>query len=355
MQQQDRKGLKIVYALGICAALIWVIAKIPSVARALTPFERDTSHGDLYRQCPIEDYALPFPESVTTWQSPPVAEADALVIGDSFSNVAYGHPPLPALLATRMGRPVAYVSNVLPNPLRMDLPPQGRARRIVILEGVERQLIEFLGPGGRADRGAPTGLLKAALDFRLWAFLENDAHITYLLTRNRLVRPLAEKIATARFRLLGEGCPGARVFSTDPPMLFLDEETGHSPRGYFYDHTPDIITDLADNITAMATGVKERGLEFVFVPVPNKVSIYHDLITDIEYDQFVPKLVAELQSRGVCVVDLMPAFTDMRRAGIQVYHATDTHWTKIGAERAADLITAATQNGCSAQPHLRVE
>jgi hypothetical protein len=352
MQQQDRKGLKTAYLIGICAAILWAVAKTPPIARALTPFEHDTSHGDLYRQCPIQDFALPFPASDRTWQSPPVAEADALLIGDSFSNVAYGHPPLPALLSTRMGRPVAYASNALPNPLRMELPPETRTRRIVILEGVERQLIEFLGPGGRSSRGAQSGLLKAALDFRLWAFLENDAHITYLLTRNRLTRPIAEMIATARYRLLGEGCPGARVFSVEPPMLFLDEETGHSQRGYFYNHTPEVIEDLAANITDIAAGVKERGLEFVFVPVPNKVSIYHDLITDIEYDQFVPKLVAELQSRGVCVVDLVPAFTEMRRSGVQVYHPTDTHWTRIGAERAADMITEATQNGCSRQREL---
>jgi hypothetical protein len=193
----------------------------------------------------------------------------------------------------------------------------------------------------------PSALKQFALAKRDWAFMQNDRQVTFLLTRNPWARSLVEWSATARYRILGEACVSTALLSAQPPMLFLNEESDQSERSYFHAHSPALVASIVRSIGVIQTSLRSQGLEFIFVPVPNKMTIYGDLVTDAPYDGFVPRVVEALRQGGVCVVDLVPTFQELRRRGETVYYATDTHWTRVAVERAAELIASAAEGGCS--------
>jgi alginate O-acetyltransferase complex protein AlgJ len=97
-------------------------------------------------------------------------------------------------------------------------------------------------------------------------------------------------------------------------------------------------------IVAWAQQLHQRGVAFVFVPVPTKVEVVpHRLLAETK----VPggllhpdgrKLVADLRDRGVTVVDLLPAMRAAEAAGIEVFLKQDTHWSDAGLQLAAERI-----------------
>jgi hypothetical protein len=99
------------------------------------------------------------------------------------------------------------------------------------------------------------------------------------------------------------------------------------------------IVDFRDRLSA-------RGIQLVLVPVPGKASVYPEMLTRrAEQSQVLlgghtSQLIAQLEKRGVLVVDLFAAFDRARRtqaAGdpTRLYLARDTHWSPSGMRLAA--------------------
>ena len=63
MNLGSKKGLVVLHLLGAGAGIVWVVAKTPALARGLTA-EGEFAHGDLYRDCPIADFALHLVDTV---------------------------------------------------------------------------------------------------------------------------------------------------------------------------------------------------------------------------------------------------------------------------------------------------
>jgi alginate O-acetyltransferase complex protein AlgJ len=103
-----------------------------------------------------------------------------------------------------------------------------------------------------------------------------------------------------------------------------------------------VIVEFKDTLAA-------RGVDFLFVPVPNKVEVFPDRFEPKYADQvgqvvapFGRKLLVDLGTAGVEAVDLLPAFLEDRArdpaAKEPLYQAQDTHWTRRGLELAARLV-----------------
>jgi hypothetical protein len=96
----------------------------------------------------------------------------------------------------------------------------------------------------------------------------------------------------------------------------------------------------ADRIVAFRDALRSKGIELVFVPVPNKEYVYPEKI-----GSFIPKnpcrqrtdLLNHLQKRGVHVIDLLPLFLAQKAEGEPLYDAYDTH----GTDRANLLMAKA--------------
>jgi hypothetical protein len=102
---------------------------------------------------------------------------------------------------------------------------------------------------------------------------------------------------------------------------------------------------IADFRQALA----QRGVDFLFVPVPNKVEVFPDrleardtpLVGNV-VNPYARKFLGDLGTAGVETIDLLPAFLEERAhdAGARepLYQAQDTHWSHRGLERAAHLV-----------------
>ena len=77
-----------------------------------------------------------------------------------------------------------------------------------------------------------------------------------------------------------------------------------------------------------------RGMEFLMVVPPNKVSIYPeympDWLTPFDGPTSTSRLITRLREAGVNLLDLKPVL-EPEKANHLLYYRTDTHWNQLGA------------------------
>jgi hypothetical protein len=92
-----------------------------------------------------------------------------------------------------------------------------------------------------------------------------------------------------------------------------------------------------------------RGVDFLFIPVPNKVELFPERLdprnaafTGNVVNPYARKFLQDLGTAGVETIDLLPAFLEERGrdkgAKEPLYQPQDTHWTQRGLELAAHLV-----------------
>lgn len=94
--------------------------------------------------------------------------------------------------------------------------------------------------------------------------------------------------------------------------------------------------------------LEQRGVDFLFVPVPTKLEVYPEkLVPRTEalsgsvVNPYVRKLLLALSRQRVEVVDLLPVFLRAKGgSGEPLYQRQDTHWTDRGLRLAAEPIIA---------------
>jgi hypothetical protein len=100
------------------------------------------------------------------------------------------------------------------------------------------------------------------------------------------------------------------------------------------------LDTLAGGIVSQQRLLAARGIPFLLVLVPDKETVYPDLLpVDLPPARDVSRLdalVARLRSEGVAIVDLRPVLRGERAASSPfhawpLYHRTDTHWNELGA------------------------
>jgi hypothetical protein len=100
---------------------------------------------------------------------------------------------------------------------------------------------------------------------------------------------------------------------------------------------------IAAKLEKLSIAFGRQGIKFIFVPVPNKESVYLELLAKeklpVNGQGFLIKLKKELDNRGVNSIDTYTNFRSSFRAGNRIYFADDTHWNNSGIELAAELIT----------------
>ena len=99
-------------------------------------------------------------------------------------------------------------------------------------------------------------------------------------------------------------------------------------------HTLGLIREYAE----------DNGVRLLFVPVPNKNSVYPEKMPDsaVPTDESTnyERLLAALSHEGVETLDLLPRFL-AHKDEIQLYHSLDSHWNNLGAALAHDAILEA--------------
>ncbi len=109
-----------------------------------------------------------------------------------------------------------------------------------------------------------------------------------------------------------------------------------------YDFTSDEIESYASNLATLADNLKETfNLEMIFMAVPNKYTLYSGKVNNDLYKGFIPDLQDALDRKGVKYVDL---YSNFSKASEVLYYGTDTHWNKLGVDRALELTLASMKD-----------
>ena len=275
---------------------------------------------------------------------------DIVVIGDS--NIAgcgsSQEDMLSEVLEDRLGLSVyslapASIQSVLYDKRFLDHPPH-----IVVVSSVER-LVHDLLPLPKKSRRRPDhppspGI--AGLKERVWGItqqLENHPWIqTVAVLLDRFDKKIMLEYVRASLRRMFfpevQGIPEGAVPSSHGVVIFFQGAAANKqvPK--------EKLERVVDILKTYDEVLKERGIRFIFLPIPEKENIYHEYL-HTERPVFLEHLISELKKEGIEVVDTQKAFEEAFQKGVLLYYPNDTHWNGNGQKIAADLLEALIRKG----------
>lgn len=135
------------------------------------------------------------------------------------------------------------------------------------------------------------------------------------------------------------GSPSINLFAKAPSpygqILFLQgAKANREVSKEMLDRTVGIILSY-HNI------VRTRGSRFIFMPIPEKENIFHELL-GTRRPIFLEELITTLKEKGVETLDTQKAFEEAyRKNRVLLYQTEDAHWNAEGVRVAAELIEKA--------------
>jgi hypothetical protein len=223
--------------------------------------------------------------------------------------------------------------------------PQGKPTYNVFLVGSAAA-----PPGAPAVRGAAVALAKGRASAHPKPVIEAvkrelGAHGGTWPAWSKQVAAFHEtvrgKLRAAPAKVKGIAGAGGFLFYRNELEFVVGGDLGKQPAGK---NPLPVIIEFKDALAA-------RGVDFLFVPVPNKVEVFperldakHAPLVGQVVTPFGRKLISDLGGAGVEVIDLLPRFLAERRndaaAHEALYQAQDTHWSDRGLELAASVVAA---------------
>ncbi|WP_144266307.1 alginate O-acetyltransferase AlgX-related protein [Pontibacter ummariensis] len=99
------------------------------------------------------------------------------------------------------------------------------------------------------------------------------------------------------------------------------------------------IERIADVLEGYKEALAERGIHFMFLPIPNKENIYYQLLPSQKKPNFLPRLMAKLRERNVDYVNTQTTFEELyQKKQVPLYPADDAHWNEVAVKVAANLV-----------------
>lgn len=98
-------------------------------------------------------------------------------------------------------------------------------------------------------------------------------------------------------------------------------------------------------IVEVDRALKAKGIQFIFVPVPNKETVYWDVLPNKTKPHFIPDLVKALNEKGVIAINTQDQFLKATiKENKVLYHTDDTHWNKYGVLETMKLVAQLIKN-----------
>lgn len=350
---RDKLFRSILFGLAIASGIIFFATKIRAVNDWLVAGAG--KYGDLYAELGVRDFKVePGPRPLPRFTGGLHTTADSakvFMMGDSFLRTGGDRYAGMDEITIELGQPTLWFREGDPQRfpltcLRREKVKPSAERRVLILQRVERNIMYFYRHfkldviDEQGDEAIPQEIIALRnkfLDIRDVWFVGAEQRYQYLLSTSVVTADVMESINTFKFRHLGMMPARFQVYSTNPPMVFsFHEANSASPLGYFYQHSDEDVHTIARNLAELSQTLdRELNIELWMVLVPNKITVYHDLATDVEYDNFIPRIQAELEAEAVRHVDV---FDPLMSSDKQVFYTTDSHWNQNGLEIAVKSI-----------------
>jgi len=128
-------------------------------------------------------------------------------------------------------------------------------------------------------------------------------------------------------RVTGKNGPG--VVGVNDEMFFLNGTN----QEYLYDR----IEEVRDNIITYKKYCDSIGVEFIYMPMPNKETVYYERVPYDKQPDYINQLSEMLIKKGVNVVNTLEIFKTEREQSKQLlYQLDDTHWNSNGVRVIAE-------------------
>ena len=109
----------------------------------------------------------------------------------------------------------------------------------------------------------------------------------------------------------------------------------------FYDNALNNQKARLSILTKTSTALKEQGVTLIVALVPDKARVYAKWLSGGRYPDWNANRyqfsLDALRQQGVDVVNLLPVLTPVQEDTF-LYYRTDTHWSQLGAKRAAEAV-----------------
>lgn len=267
-------------------------------------------------------------------------EADILAFGDSFFDISRG-TQFPKMLAEKSLKKVHYVYQELPLSYLKRNNYSNNSPRIMILGVVERYIPVKFGEPVSSDYEVDnrSDFRKAAAWLKDMVFYQRSEELyDVILKRSYFTKGIYTVIATAKFDLFGYISKLTPKYKADPddPWLFYFDQVNHENTSFYYDHSEQEMEDILQNIKNLADKLKTLyNIELVFLPIPAQYTLYHDVINQDDYNDFLPRLYEGLEGEGISFINIYHNFNASNEV---LYYGTDGHWRVKGIEMAADIV-----------------
>lgn len=91
------------------------------------------------------------------------------------------------------------------------------------------------------------------------------------------------------------------------------------------------INQIAETIVQYKNYCDSIGVNFIFLPLPNKETIYYENVPFQNQPNYIPKLDSILYKKGVVTINTQKIFNAERNSKL-LYHLDDTHWNSNGVK-----------------------
>lgn len=130
----------------------------------------------------------------------------------------------------------------------------------------------------------------------------------------------------------GDGVPGL----VDPRMCFYENHPQYEKNQLEY---------TVDNIKTYKHICDSLGINFLFLPIPNKETVYYDLIPLEKQPDYLLKLDSVLRQDGVNTINTLQIVNEYRKNNSKfIYQFDDSHWNSEGVELIANQLIFKLKN-----------
>ncbi len=266
-------------------------------------------------------------------------DADIIIIGDSFLDMCKP-TQFPAEIAKRMNKNVHFVHFEYPMLYLSQQNYCDTTPKIMLYESAERLIpVRFKNPpSSDYEIDNRSNIRKFLNKIRIQTFYERSEELyDVMLKRSYPTTWIYGKIATLKFDLFGYISKLTPLYSLNDslPWLFYHEEVNNDITSFYYQHTEEEIENISKNIADLALQLKNKfNIELIFLPIPGKYTLYHQVINNDSYNNLLPKLYIKLDEKGIKYIDLYSTFKKSKEL---LYIPTDGHWNTKGLELGLQL------------------
>lgn len=346
----SEKALKIIiYIAGVVCLYAFLAIRIEPMfnlilkEKVIPEYWENTKYGELYyfnfirhfREKDLPPYHVKYR---FTKKHPSLENADVYLFGDSFFDFSRMET-FPERLGDTLGIRTYYARFDYPLKYFADSNFNNNSEKFLIYESAERYIPDRFTESHPLVpyRDPRSGIRKTLADIRDVIFLDNtEVLYSTLMMRSYFTTGIYSFISTLKFDVFNYITNKTPKYIADDknPWLFYFDQLNGAPSSFYYQHSQQEIDTYCDNIKDLSDKLYDQyTMKMVFMAIPSKYTIYHTLLNNDEYNQFIPRLYAGLEKRGVPVI---PVYEDFIKARDTIYYGTDTHWNKKGLNIALD-------------------